>query len=329
MLDGLNKNIHKINFGSLHRKCENEPADCIEQVEANKNDEKKLSLAMDCLAAQGASGIQIRKTSEPVLKSVENLDNNRISASFEINGKIKRVELPKYLYHFTNKDAHEGIQESGVLKASDFKTGRGVYLVDSENFFKHYKDVDVNGEKLDLFLSLVAKTGRSIDDKNLKGYIYQIPTRDLLAKGKLKIRTQEDYFKDQKFIESIDEKIKEETGRTSVISIVGLDHKKARANFVEYVKNSCLMTDEELEKFFENRKKKLDEGYSIFEASDEKLEEKKAIEYIYDNDINLSEFPTAKAVSLPFFEYFSLENETVDYDKFEKLFKEAFEGKKN
>lgn len=112
---------------------------------------------------------------------------------------LAQRNIPRYLYHLTNKKNYNSMLSSGVIKvhhdADETTMLNGVFMFDMINFVKRWCNVGLDlgkiyselaGKKLSLAKALFIRT--SINDSNL--VLLKIPSK-LLDKNKLRCRTQE------------------------------------------------------------------------------------------------------------------------------------------
>ena len=97
--------------------------------------------------------------------------------------------VPRFVYHMTNKDNYLKILEFGQLKTtSDEAFGKGIFMIDLENFFKHWKhDYSWGSESLQIQLIKQCKKGQD------ELVILKIPTSTLDYK-KIVVRSQQRLF---------------------------------------------------------------------------------------------------------------------------------------
>lgn len=114
----------------------------------------------------------------------------KINNADNINFKNKKV--PRYLYHFTKIENLNKIMEDGFIRTSDNDTYiKGIFFVELQNLLKrwHYNKSWVN-----FATSLITKLLSVASGYQKDLAIIKIPT-DYLNKTKLKIRSQNYYFK--------------------------------------------------------------------------------------------------------------------------------------
>lgn len=108
----------------------------------------------------------------------------------QISKYIGKHKIPRFIYHITSKDNYKKILQSGCLKLSesDNYSGTGIFMIELENFFKHWKNFQVKNQSI--MKSLLGQTAH--DTKDI--VILKIPTAKLDSK-KLFIRDQKTFFR--------------------------------------------------------------------------------------------------------------------------------------
>ncbi len=219
--------------------------------------------------------------------SVEDLKNGKIRVIFQKGKKQSApVELPKYLYHITSGTSMEKISQSDMLKTSQNEQLPGLYLLDSENFLSHYGKTPVFGKNKDLISGIFKQASKSdkgmaLNDREF--VIIKIPTEDLLRTGKIRIRTQEDFFFFQGKIDHINKTLK------TKYSLRGLCDDKIRTKFREDVISNAIMSEKEADTFIKEMTEKIHHGYGLRSASS--LSGANSVEYIFSQNVQLSAFP--------------------------------------
>lgn len=221
--------------------------------------------------------------------NVINLNNGRIRLlpkAAEINGhKISTIEMPEYMYHVTSKTNWDKISSSKTIQRTTDEQLQGVYLIDKENFLSRYQRVKGLNRNIDLMSSLIRHASKS-NNGTTDLVLIRIPTENLLKTGKLRFRTQEDFFYYQDMLFNLQKDLKQK------FSIRMLSNDKNRAQFEKYVLDNNLMTKAELDKFMLNMKNSLHQGHKLNELSN--FETNSAIEYIFNKDIVSSQVPGIK-----------------------------------
>lgn len=219
--------------------------------------------------------------------SVNDLNNGKISVVFQRGSKqTSPIELPKYLYHITSGTSMEKISQSGVLKSSKKEQLPGVFFLDSENFLSHYGKTSVLGKDKDLISAIFRQASKSdkklpIDEREFA--IIKIPTEALLKTGKMRVRTQEDFFRFQDVINKVNKTLK------TKLSLRGLCDDKIRAKFKQDVVSNGIMDEKQADKFIEEMTAKIHLGYGVNNAS--ALSNANSVEYIFNHDVRLSDCP--------------------------------------
>ena len=122
----------------------------------DSSDTKKLTSALDCLAANAVPSI---------------------------NKSTKKPDIPEFIYHITSKENYEKILKDGKMKISDFEGAsqngcKGIYFVDKENFLTKWvgrTEPELFGEGVDIGDTLMLWTCKS--DKGTVAI--RIPTSSL------------------------------------------------------------------------------------------------------------------------------------------------------
>lgn len=108
----------------------------------------------------------------------------------QLSQTVGKHKIPRFIYHITSRDNYEKILQSRYLKLSeaDNFSGSGIFMLELENFFKHWKNVEVKNQSI--IKALLGQTAH--DAKDL--VILKIPTAKLDSK-KLFIRDQKMFFR--------------------------------------------------------------------------------------------------------------------------------------
>lgn len=209
--------------------------------------------------------------------------NDRMKVA-KYNGTFvdKPIELPMYLYHVTSCAALDKIMNSGKIRTSNNEQLTGVYLLDKENFMEFYpKTKTKRYKKRDLFSAIFSQAGKSAGENSSKYdiAIIKIPTIELLELGKLRVRTQKDFF-------DFDDKVSEIGIRLNKkYRVRDLKDDNLRAEFQHDVVEYGIMQKEEMEQFIDDMTDKLHQGYTLQKMYDLALDKKQSVEYIYNKDI--------------------------------------------
>jgi len=209
--------------------------------------------------------------------SVTRIKNGRlriIPKFSNVNGKqLHSFEMPEYLYHVTNEEKMKLINATRKIKVSENEQLPGIYLLDKENFLKNY--INVSDENYNLINSMI----KHANDNNKSGnlVLIRIPTANLLKNGKMRIRTQEDFFYFQNKIRDLQKGLK----KKHLLRMFKDD--TIRNDLKKHIIDNRLMTNVEAETFFAEMKSKIHYGYGIEQF--EKLENNKAVEFIFNRDI--------------------------------------------
>lgn len=110
----------------------------------------------------------------------------QLSSDAVIIGKHK---IPRYLYHFTNKEAYLSMLKDGKIKlGGNIDVIQGVYMTDIKNLFKNWT-VSKDWKGHDLRKALLQQANKGTG----KVVVLKIPT-SAIAKNELLIRSQNKYF---------------------------------------------------------------------------------------------------------------------------------------
>ena len=229
--------------------------------------------------AAGDTFKAISKISFEDLYNVIKLNNSRIRIipkMSEFNGRnLIPFEMPEYLYHITSETNMNLIRSSNTLKVSPNEQLPGVYLLDKENFLTRY--LCVGDKKRNLCKSILTHANdTNKDSSNL--VVIRIPVESLLRNGKLRIRTQEDFFYYQDVVYRLQKGLKKK------FSLRMLYNDNYRAQFEKYILDNGLMTKQELEQLMQEMKQKIHYGYKCSQLT--QLEKHNAVEYIFNHDIS-------------------------------------------
>ncbi len=274
----------------------------------------------DSLISQAPSSVCASVSNVSKRFDVEKLGNGRIKATkISENAQHTPVELPEYLYHFTSQDSMDKIISSGTLKVSKNEQLKGLYLLDSKNFLSHYGNTNINGQNKDLLTAIFRQANQNNQgglflDQRLA--VIKIPTEDLLQNGKLRIRTQEDFFSFTSILKDIENK----TGKK--FSLRGLQKDIKREELEKLVLSNGLMEKSEFDKFMRDMKIKIHHGYSLSGAASRNLENTHSIEYIFNHDIKLSDFPNIEIRKIKGLDYYT--EGQVSPDKAKAIFEGTF-----
>ena len=259
--------LEKIGFG-IQRLVR--PATCTQQVA------KKVT-SVFCERRINPCVTKVFKCTFDDIYSIKNLGNGRIKLIPKVsqfNGKdILPIEMPEYLYHFTSASKLKLIKASNKIQISLREQLPGVYLLDKENFLTKY--INVGSQKRNLCKSMLAQA--SINSDNGPLVVIRIPTENLLRNGKLRIRTQEDFFYFQDKVYELQKGLKQKFSLRSLCVDIN------RMKLKKHVLDNNLMPVQELERFMKEMEQKIHQGYRIDKLS--KLEKNNAVEFIFDRDI--------------------------------------------
>ncbi len=254
--------------------------------------------------------------------SVKKAKNGKILVRFQKGKNISRpVELPEYLYHITSKASMEKIEQSGVLKISQREQLTGLYLLDSENFLNSYGNTKVGNQNKDLLSAIFRqanKGNKGLPASEQKLVVIKIPTEDLLNSGKLRMRCQEDFFNYTKEIRAVNQK----TGKK--YDLRSLCNDALRAEFRDIVLSQNIMNEAQIDKFIDEMTSKIHQGYNLGHAKN--LAKNHSVEYIFNHNINLSDYPNIRVQTIKPLEYLSNNDKTFDRDKVQTIFDGNFEA---
>ena len=222
--------------------------------------------------------------------------------------KLLPFEFPEYLYHITSEENMKLIRSTDKLRCTLNEQLPGVYLLDKENLLTKY--IDFGKQKRNLCLTLLEHVNsRNKNSSNL--FVIRIPAESLLRNGKLRIRTQEDFFHYQdKILE-----LQKNAEKSYLLRSLANDEK--RSDFIKYVLENKLMTKSELEQFMDDMKQKIHHGY--FPKDVAELENNYAIEYIFNRDISPDFIHGIKTRRFSFNECVNAENESVNLENLRKI----------
>ena len=237
------------------------------------------------------------------------------------NGIIK-AKMPKYLYHLTSRESFNKILKSRTILPSKREQLKGVYLLDKDNFIDFYPNTEIDGKSHDLMGSLLlqARANRNgvFEPSDGRYVLIKLPTKELLEKGDIRIRKQEEYFNFSKKLE----KLRNELEEYDKYYINEMD-KEDLGTLKKEIKEKNLMDDKETEQFFKDFKKQIKKGYSIFEASEGDFKNKGSIEYAFKSPINLDELQEKNVIYFDEYELFTCF--TYDFEKIRRIFSGVFD----
>lgn len=99
---------------------------------------------------------------------------------------IGKHKIPRFLYHFTNKEAYESMLKDGKIKQTLNDPLSGVYLVDLSNFFKRWNKIGGCGDDVREGILQLATNGYRFGGNVV---LLKIPT-EKLQKANLRIRME-------------------------------------------------------------------------------------------------------------------------------------------
>lgn len=282
--------------------------------------------ALENAAQKGESLISSSKGTEKAAtintdQTIKKLGNGRIEVNrTNKSGNNDVIELPEYMYHITSSNNINSILQSGKLNKSLNEQLTGVFLLDSQNFLNHYQKVDIgNGNTLDLTTSLFRQATKN-RPKNAtlasqKVNIIKIPTEELIKNGKLRVRCQEDFFKTQTQLLHL------QTKSAKKINVRAMGDKANRDILKQNLLNNG-MNEADADKLLKEIEEKLHQGYTITNASKNQFEKSNAIEYIYNQDIELSKIKGIKynEINLNDIVKVSQNKEIIDASKLSTVF---------
>ena len=285
------------------------------------NGEKLVKTTSEGLTTE----VNITKLHDNALKtkvySVKKTKNGKIHVRFQKGKNISRpVELPEYLYHITSKASMEKIKQSGVLKISQNEQLTGLYLLDSENFLNSYGNTKVGNQNKDLLSAIFRqanKGNKGLPASEQKLMVIKIPTDDLLKGGKLRMRCQEDFFNFTEQIKVVNQK----TGKK--YDVRKLCNDAVRAEFRDIVLSKNIMNEAQIDSFMDEMTSKIHKGYNL--GYSENLGKNHSVEYIFNHNINLADYPNIKVQTIEPFKYLSNNGKTFDRDKVKTIFDGNFE----
>lgn len=187
--------------------------------------------------------------------------------------KVKTA-LPKYLYHLTNQESYQKIVDSGKMKISKDIID-GVFMFDIDDFKTNWKNSKVASDNENLAKSLLEQAIKS--GKGL--VLLKIPTENLESK-KFAIRPQDD-----------------------VIAFLNSNHFRNLA--MAYAESGGIFNNKWL------LPKDLVEGYSPTETKTF-TDNGRAIEYVYQDDIDLENAGVEKILELPNVDIRTIKNSTEE-----------------
>lgn len=249
--------------------------------------------------------------------NVVTLPNERIrilprQGMIQINGReVPQLELPQYLYHVTSEANMNLIKQSNTLRRSTNEQLQGVYLFDKNNFLTCYKNVNNGAKSLDLVQTLFTHAGRS-NGKSSNLVLIKIPTESLMKSGKLRFRTQEQFFYYQNKILELQKGLKQK------FSLRLLADDNNRKVFEQNVLKNKLMTKPEFDKFMREMENSIHQGYTVDNVR--KFETSNAIEYVYNKDICPDVVTGIKCRKFSLDDYVDPTSKKVIVEKLHKLF---------
>lgn len=232
----------------------------------------------------------------------------------------KPIELPEYLYHITSTDAFNEIQKTGQINISTNEQLTGIFLLDKKNFLEHYSSTKTKKfKKRDLMTAIFVQAGKRANTENnpLSKFnisIIRIPTIDLLEKGKFRVRTQKDFFD----FDDVLSRVSKQTGEKFCVR--NMRHSETREKFKNMVVSNGIMTDEQARGFLKEMTQKLHQGFTLQQMYDLAMDKKQSVEYIYNDNIRLSDFPSIRTKRINLLDYFAEDGVTVDPSKIKNIF---------
>ncbi len=162
-----------------------------------------------------------------------------------------------------------------------------------------------------------SKGNAGIPLANQELVVIKIPTEDLLKTGKIRIRTQEDFFSFQQIIKNVNKK----TGKN--FAIRDFCDEKIREEFRQTVLSNNLTGEKNLNDFMDDMAQKIHHGYSLTQITG--LEKTNAIEYIFNKDVQLSDYPNIQTLSINPSKYLSSNGKYYDPAKAATIFRQTFQ----
>ena len=227
----------------------------------------------------------------------------------QVNGsKLASFEMPEYLYHITSETNMKSINSSKTIKVSKYEQLPGIYLFDKDNFLNRY--LSVGDKKRNLCKNLLKHAHKYNGSENLA--VIRIPTESLLRNGKLRIRTQEDFFYYQ------DKVLELQKGLKKAFHLRDLYDDKNRFKFEKHILKNGLMTKSELKEFMEKMKQKIHLGYKPEQLA--LFEHDNAIEFIYNKDIPIDTMQGIRYKTFPIYTCINDDTGAFNIEGLKKVF---------
>ena len=214
-------------------------------------------------------------------------------------------KVPRYIYHFTDGCSYESMLKDGFIKTGyDDIFGKGIFMAELTNLFRSWGVDKIWGNNL-LLDSLLRQTSK---DRH-KIVVLRIPT-DKLNHNDLKIRSQNKFFK--WFTSSRADKAYYEL------------HDYAKHFQLSELENWREIKTSFLNKYI-NKTEPKEIARHLIKGDDAKFshlykQRKEAIEYIYKNDISMSDVQKVGEMN------FSRVSENIKKGFIKNTFEELFEG---
>ena len=311
-------------------------------LSSSANENTQLQNTLQSLSFSGLSLIKNRKALSTIF--TEQVDKLKLGSSKWTDGAIwtrhfvykpvkgdriqvakyhntnvgKPIELPEYLYHITSTDAFNEIQKTGQINISTNEQLTGIFLLDKKNFLEQYSATKTKktkkSKKRDLITAIFVQAGKRATLSKFNISVIKIPTIDLLEKGKFRVRTQKDFFD---FDDELS-RVSKLTGEKFCVR--NMQHAEVREKFKKMVVSNGIMTDEQATSFLKQMTQKLHQGYTLQQMYDLAMDKKQAVEYIYNDNIRLEDFPSIRTKRINLWDYFAADGVTVDPSKIKSIF---------
>lgn len=249
--------------------------------------------------------------------SFREIDKNRIEVIKNGMDPENAIVLPKYLYHVTSQESMGKIKASGKILTSKNEQLQGVFFLDSINFVEKYPNcTPKNCKERDLLTGIFRQAGKncSSNAEKSKLCVIKIPTVDLLNSGKLRERTQEHFFEYQ----NIASKVLDAKGNPTRVRALADDTK--RAYFFDQLVKTNTMGKDEAEALEKEMCEFLHQGFTLRKGHEQNLLSNNAVEFIYNKEINLADFPNLQTKDFDLTQYIVQGKNNVDPSKIGEIF---------